>query len=76
MSNSILTISSENKSSLDSVAGKITSREYAYSNLSRSRSLPKNVNIEQIVANYDAGILYISIPLSENDLKRTTIKVG
>ena len=73
--NSVLTISSEKKNSTENLSGKITSREFSYSSFSRSWSLPDNASIEQIGASYDAGILTISIPISENDRKKTSIKV-
>jgi HSP20 family protein len=46
-------------------------REYRYQNFSRSWTLPEGVSINQISANYDAGILYIAVPVEGvKDTKR------
>ena len=74
--NSTLTISSDKKNITENPGGKVTSREYTYSNFSRSWTLPKDVNAENVSARYEAGILSVLVPISENDRKKTTIKVG
>ena len=41
----------------------LTSQEYSYSSFTRSWTLPKEATVEGIAARYDAGILYINIPM-------------
>jgi len=46
-------------------------REYRYQNFSRSWTLPEGANIERISASYEAGILYVAIPVEGvKDAKR------
>ena len=59
----VLTIqvgTSDTKEYVDS----LTSREYAITSFTRSWSLPKEATGEGIMARYDAGILYVSIPMA------------
>jgi len=59
----VLSISSENKSSSEETdEGKYTRKEFSYESFKRSFRLPENADEESIVANYENGILSISIP--------------
>lgn len=52
-------------------------REFSYSSFKRSFSLPKNVEPEQISADYVDGILKVSIPKSKNkDSPSIRVKIG
>jgi len=53
----------------------ITKREYKFQNFTRSWSLPDSVNVEAIEARYDAGILYIDVPVEDTRRLRKVITV-
>jgi HSP20 family protein len=53
----------------------VTMREYKFQNFSRSWNLPDNTNIEGIVARYEAGILYIDVPVESRRRGKKTIAV-
>ncbi len=78
--NNILTISSEQKSEKSETdeEGKYTRREFSYSSFSKSFSLDEShVDVENIKASYDAGVLKLSIPKtveSEKVKKSITIE--
>ena len=67
LDNEILTISSEEKEEKNSAATdiKYTRKEFSYSSFKRTFSLPETVNSEQISANYENGILVITMPKRE-----------
>ena len=74
--NQTLTISREvNSEREDASAGQAekkenyTRREFSYGNFSRSFTLPKNVNSEEIAAKYNEGILKLSLPKKEKEAK-------
>ena len=49
----------------------VMKREYKFESFERSFNLPETTNVNGISARYDAGILYIDIPI-ENQHKGTT----
>tara|TARA_B100001250_G_scaffold329277_1_gene293925 strand:- start:128 stop:583 length:456 start_codon:yes stop_codon:yes gene_type:complete len=53
----------------------IRRREWSYTSFTRSFTLPELTNAETISARYDAGILYVSIPVSEERSSRKVITV-
>ncbi len=53
----------------------LTSQEYSYSSFTRSWSLPKEAAIEGIAARYDAGILYVNIPMTGTANEKLVISV-
>ena len=53
-----------------------TTQEFYYSSFQRSFGIPKNANIEGISANYEAGILKISIPSMNGDSIRRKVDIG
>lgn len=57
-----LKISSKNESNSTSKDDKFYRREFTYSSFERSFYLPENVNVEEIKASYNEGILFVSIP--------------
>ncbi|MDT7827592.1 Hsp20/alpha crystallin family protein [Pricia sp. S334] len=65
--NNVLSISAEIKKENEEQdeGGKYTKREFSYSSFRRSFSLPDSVNDEEIKANYENGILKLSIPKKE-----------
>ena len=54
---------------------KIQHREYRFQSFKRSFSLPENTNIEGIVARYEAGILYVDVPVVEKYVQKRMITV-
>ena len=54
---------------------KIQHREYRFTNFKRSFSLPENTNIDGIAARYEAGILYVDVPVKEKYVQKRTIVV-
>ena len=54
---------------------KIQHREYRFQSFKRSLSLPENTNIEGIAARYEAGILYVDVPVEEKYVQKRTITV-
>lgn len=66
LNNEILMIASEKKLSNEVKDGeKITKQEFSYQSFSRSFTLPELVDEEKIAAQYENGILTISIPKKE-----------
>ena len=46
-------------------------REYSYHKFSRSWNLPENTNVENVTAEYTAGILHLNIPAEEVIINKT-----
>jgi HSP20 family protein len=62
----LLTISSEKQLENETrEGGNFTRREFSYQSFSRSFTLPHTVNIDNIAAKYENGILRVSIPKKE-----------
>ena len=65
-----LTISSETREKdEEEVEGKYTRREFNYSAFSRSFYLPKSIDKEAIQANYNNGVLSVTLPKKEEVVK-------
>ena len=54
---------------------RIQHREYRFQSFKRSFSLPENTNIDGITARYEAGILYVDVPVEEKNVQRRVINV-
>ena len=66
LNNNLLTISSEKKVENETKEGQqFTRREFSYQSFSRSFTLPEIVEGDKIEAEYEDGILKISIPKKE-----------
>ena len=69
LDNNVLTISSEreDKSEEKDANGNYTRREFSYQSFQRSFSLPENKVLgDKITARYVDGILYVTVPKSED----------
>ena len=71
----VLTISSKNHPADDSeseIKRKFNRKEFNYGEFTRSFKLPETVNLKEIGANYENGILSITLPKKEEeqDIKR------
>ncbi len=71
-----LTISGERKYKHEKKEQHFHSIETQYGSFGRSFTLPENVDADKISANYNNGILEISIPKDEKKSLKATIKVN
>ena len=65
----MLTISSEKEENKEEKEKKFTRREYNFSSVSRSFTLPDDINREKIEARYEDGVLHISLPRKAEAVK-------
>jgi HSP20 family protein len=70
-----LTVSGERKFTKERKENAFRSIETQYGSFSRSFSLPENIDINKIEAEYKNGILEIVLPKDEKNTLRTNIKV-
>ena len=66
----VLTVSSENKEKRDDKGQNYMRREFSYSTFKRSFQLPESVDIDNIKASHDAGILSIQLPKKEEMVEK------
>jgi len=69
-----LTIAMNTEDSKD-YEDKIQHREYRFASFKRTFSLPDGVNVDSINARYEAGILYIDVPVEDKNVQRRLITV-
>ncbi len=50
-------------------------QEWSYASFTRRWSLPENVVVDRISARYEAGILYVELPVEKERNSRRTITV-
>ncbi|OUU74692.1 MAG: hypothetical protein CBC29_06070 [Methylococcaceae bacterium TMED69] len=72
--NGVLSISVSTEDGVDH-RKNLRRREWSYSSWTRSFTLPETTNVEAIAARYDAGILYINIPVSSEKETRRVITI-
>lgn len=65
LDNNVLTISAEVNREEETKNERFTRREFSYGQFSRSFSLPKAINLEEIKADYNNGILCVTLPKRE-----------
>jgi len=63
----LLVISAEKESSDEVKEDKYMRREFNYTTFTRSFQLPENVNADEIGANYENGVLKVTLPKLEED---------
>ncbi|MEM7486604.1 MAG: Hsp20/alpha crystallin family protein [Bacteroidota bacterium] len=68
--NDVLTISSEVKSENEEVKDNYTRKEFSFSSFKRAFTLPETVDGNKIDANYEDGILKLTLPKKEEALPR------
>jgi HSP20 family protein len=71
-----LTVSGERKFSNEKKDKNFHSIETSYGSFKRSFSLPETVNAEKAQANYNNGILELTLPKDEKKALKQTIKVN
>ena len=54
---------------------KLQHREYRFASFKRSFSLPEMTNVDGISARYEAGILYVDVPVEEKGVQKRLITV-
>ena len=54
---------------------RLQHREYRFQSFKRSFSLPEHTSIDGITARYEAGILYVDVPVEEKYVQKRTITV-
>ena len=72
----VLTISSEKKEEKEETKDNYTRREFYYNTFTRSFTLPENVDIENIKADYKNGILTLTLPKKEEAKVTREIKIS
>jgi len=78
LENSVLTISSETRNETQEEGKNYTRKEFSYGSFSRSFTLPKTINMDNIQAEYQDGILKVILPKREEaklEIKKE-IKIG
>ena len=66
----VLTISSELKSKKENNEDNYTRREFSYTSFKRAFTLPETIDEAKINANYENGILRLSLPKKEEALPK------
>ncbi|MFD2585822.1 Hsp20/alpha crystallin family protein [Croceitalea marina] len=66
----VLTISSELKSEKENNEDNYTRREFSYTSFKRAFTLPETIDEAKINANYENGILRLSLPKKEEALPK------
>ncbi len=75
--NDVLTISAEKKNEELKENERFTRREYSHSAFTRSFRLPETVKVENIKAEFQNGVLHLSIPKAEQQKpKALEIPIG
>ena len=73
--NNVLSISREVKNEKEEKKDNYTRREFVYSSFNRSFTLPKVVDVDKIDADYNQGILSITLPKKEEAVLSREIKI-
>ena len=76
LENHVLTVSREVKEEKEEKKENYTRREFVFGSFSRSFTLPKNVKFEDIIADYNQGILQITLPKKEETKLSKEIKIS
>lgn len=65
----LLTVSAQKEENKEDKDETYTRKEYNYSSFSRSFTMPDEVEMDKINANYDGGVLKLTLPKNEKALK-------
>ncbi len=76
LENQLLTISSEVKEEKEEDKKNYTRREFVLNSFTRSFTLPKNILHDQVAADYQDGILRITLPKKEEVKLSREIAIG
>ena len=75
LNDNYLTVSGERKLTKERKENSFFSIETQYGTFSRSFVLPENVDVNQISAKYNNGILEITVPKDEKKALKTTVQI-
>jgi HSP20 family protein len=75
MEDQTLSVSSEKQSEKNVEGEKFTRREFQYHAFKRNFSIPESVNVTEISATYENGILSINLPKKTQDQKQASRKI-
>jgi HSP20 family protein len=76
LNDNLLTISGERKFSAEKKENNFHSIETQYGKFSRTFSLPENIDSQKVQAQYESGILILTLPKDEKKAIRQSIKVS
>ncbi|MFK5855921.1 MAG: Hsp20/alpha crystallin family protein [Bacteroidota bacterium] len=71
LDNQTLTVSREIEETKEDTKVNYTRKEFVYGNFSRSFTLPKSIKFDGIAADYNEGILSITLPKKDEEAKLT-----
>jgi HSP20 family protein len=74
--NDLLTISTELKENSEEQKQNFLRREFNYRSFKRSFQLPETINLEQINATHEAGILTLSLPKKEEEVQKAPRQIA
>jgi len=67
LENNVLTIASEKEENQGNENTNFTMKEFSHTGFTRSFTLPKSVNTDMIKANYESGVLNLTLPKKEEE---------
>ena len=78
LNDDILSISADIKESDENEKPKYTLKEFSYNKFNRSFNMPEDLDIDNIAAKYENGLLNVTIPKLEiiEENKKRTINIG
>lgn len=76
INNDILTIASEVKQEKEETQENFSRREFSFQSFSRSFTLPNTVSGDKIKANYENGILTLTIPKKDEAKPKPKMKIA
>lgn len=71
----ILNLSAESRQETETTEEKFTRKEFNFSSFARSFTLPKTIDVAKVAANYENGILYVTLPKKEEAKENPSIDV-
>ena len=71
----ILSLSAESRQETETTEEKFTRKEFNFSSFARSFTLPKTIDVTKVAANYENGILYVTLPKKEEAKENPSIDV-
>jgi HSP20 family protein len=73
--NDVLTVTSEQKETGEEKNRRFMRREFSYTNFKRSFQLPEGIDLENIRASHEAGILTIELPKKEEVVQKAARQI-
>ena len=76
LEDNLLTLSSEKESKKTDEDSNIIRKEFSYYSFSRSFTLPRSINTENISAHYENGLLKITLPKKEELISKVNKEIA